>query len=80
MVKVKYVNIDDWNRPIFKDKLGNYFGATDILFPYQESEGEVLKKVTEKDLTFFGRKFNCEPMGDPIKGEVVILSTDKELA
>ncbi len=62
--KVVYVNIDDWNRPVFKALDGNqYYGATDILFPYEESEASVLKKVTTADLTFFGGKFNCEPLG-----------------
>ena len=65
---LEFVNIDDWNRPVFKDDLGNYFGSLNILFPYEEDKKGVLKKVQITDLVFFGRKFNCEPMGDPILG------------
>ena len=43
--KVKYVNIDDFNRPVFKDNNGNYYGSTDKLFPYWESEKSVIEKV-----------------------------------
>ena len=38
-------------------------GSLNILFPYEESEEEVLKKVNSSDLEYFGRSFNCEPMG-----------------
>ena len=62
-VKVKFVNIDSWNRPIFKATQGNYYGSTSILVPYGESEKEVLKRVLAEDLTYFGRRFDCEPMG-----------------
>ena len=65
-LQVKYVGIDNWNRPIFKPISKNsisYYGSTDILFPYGESESEVKKKVTAEDLVFFGTKFNCEPRG-----------------
>ena len=55
--QVRFVNIDDWNRPVFKQidaKL--YYGSTEKLFPYEESEESVLKTVSEMDLTYFGEK------------------------
>ncbi len=62
---IQFVNIDDYNRPVFKDDKGNYYGDTENLFPYEESESEVKKTVSEKNIVYFGRSFNCEPMGSP---------------
>ena len=61
--ELKFEKIDDWNRPVFKDKYGNRFGSVDKLFGWDVSKEEVLRKVTEKDITYFGTKFNCEPEG-----------------
>jgi len=60
---VKFCGIDSWNRPIFKGENGLYYGSVDILFSYESTEKEVLEKVTEEWLVYFGRKFGCEPMG-----------------
>jgi len=75
--KVCFVNIDDWNRPVFKDikDSSRYFGCIDTLFPYGETEKEVLKKVVSSDLVYFGTCFNCEPMGTPAR--VTIIPTEK---
>jgi hypothetical protein len=64
---VKFVNIDGWNRPIFRSIKfkRNFYGCTDKLFPFETGEAEVLEKITEADLCFFGNRFNCEPMGTP---------------
>ena len=58
--------IDDWHRPIFIDQHKNYYGSTDKLFYPGTPNAEVLAQVTESDITFFGRRFNCEPMGTPV--------------
>lgn len=74
--QVRFVNIDDWNRPVFKQidaKL--YYGSTEKLFPYEESEESVLKTVSEMDLTYFGEKFNCEPMGSQA-GDIEIVQPE----
>lgn len=70
--EVKYVGIDGWNRPIFRAAKSEFYGATDILFDRDATEEEVLARVTEADLTYFGSKFGCEPMGTPA-GNVVIV-------
>lgn len=71
-IQVMFVNIDDWNRPIFKDTTKKaYYGSLDKLFPYGESEEEVLKQVTQEDLTYFGSSFNCEPWGGECEVEIV---------
>ena len=71
-VNVKFVGIDSWNRPVFKDDLGNYYGSVDKLFDYLDTEETVLSSITEKDLTFFGRSFDCEPMGNAVTDKLKI--------
>ncbi len=70
--EVWFVGIDSWNRPIFKDELNNYYGSTNKLFPYPASEHDVMKIVTPEDLTYFGSKFDCEPMGTPVSNITII--------
>ncbi len=72
--KITFVGIDSWNRPIFRsiDFPRNFFGATDILFSFEADEAEVLSKISVKDLTYFGNKFGCEPMGTAASGLVII--------
>jgi hypothetical protein len=63
---VRFVGIDSWGRPVFKqDDARNFYGATDILFSDEADGDEVLKTLTEADLTYFGSRFGCEPMGSP---------------
>jgi hypothetical protein len=63
--KVVYKGIDGWNRPIFIGDDGKYYGSTEKLFSYLDEKKKVLNDITETDLTFFGYKFGCEPMGSP---------------
>lgn len=68
--KVKFEGIDSWNRPIFKDiESKKRFGSVDVLCTSKE---EVLAKVTEDDLCYFGNSFDCEPMGDPVNNLQII--------
>jgi hypothetical protein len=61
---VEFEGIDDFNRPVFKSiNSKERFGSTDILFPYHATESQVLEKVTEEDLVYFGIYFGCEPYG-----------------
>jgi hypothetical protein len=77
--QVKFAGIDGFGRPIFKQvdaKL--YYGCTDKVFsPFntqlEADESEVLKKVSEADLCYFGSSFNCEPMGTPA-GDIEIIN------
>jgi len=73
-IKVRFSGIDDWNRPVFySEKLNAFFGSTDILFDYDATIGEVLSKICINDLSYFGREFNCEPMGNKISFELEIV-------
>ena len=75
---IRFKGIDNWNRPIFKSlKYRNYFGSTDKLFGYSATEEEVLEQITEKDLTFFGNSFGCEPMGTPVEGTIKIVTQEE---
>ena len=74
VLKLKFKGIDDWNRPVFKDiEKKQYYGSTDILFSFSDSEEKVLAEITRKEqLTWFGNSFGCEPMGCRIKDDVKV--------
>ena len=63
--RIVFHGVDSFSRPIFRsvDYPKNFFGSTDILVDYNETESDILTKVHESDLCFFGNKFECEPMG-----------------
>jgi hypothetical protein len=66
-IKLVFVGIDSWNRPIFKDPNKKiYFGDVNQLFDYNATEKEVTEKVTIYDLCYFGNSFGCEPMGTDV--------------
>lgn len=74
MKKVKFGGIDSFNRPVFVNinNPKDIYGSTDILFAFGSTEADVLAKVTEDDLCYFGNHLDCEPMGTPA-GEIIIL-------
>ena len=41
-LRLKFKGIDDWNRPVFMDDNGRYFGDTDHLFDYAANKDDVL--------------------------------------
>ncbi len=71
--EIKFRGIDGWGRPVFKAVVGNcFYGSTNRLFDDEATEEEVLEKVSEFDLCFFGNHFNCEPMGSSSLGVVIV--------
>ena len=64
-IKIKFKGIDGWNRPVFKsiEKPFTYYGSVDTLFDLDATEEEVLSKISEDCLCYFGNSFGCEPMG-----------------
>jgi len=62
--EVKFKGIDRFNRPVFKalDK-PEYYGSVHILFSFDATEYDVLSKVNDEDLCYFGSRFDCEPYG-----------------
>ena len=74
MEPIKFVGIDRFNRPIFRSTKHpkNFFGSVDILFNRAATQSEVLSKVKEKDICYFGNRFGCEPMGTSAKNIVIV--------
>jgi len=72
MRELQFEGIDSWNRPVFKDKYNNRFGSTDKLFGGVFGE-DILKEVSEKDIVYFGKYFDCEPEGGKIDSNKIKL-------
>jgi len=72
-IKIKFEGIDYWGRPIFKaTESKERFGSVDILFDSRDTEQEVLNKLSESHLLYFGNSFGCEPMGTK-SGDIEII-------
>lgn len=76
-LRLQFIAIDDWNRPVFKDENGRYFGDTENLFNYETGKEEVYNFYKNKELhqhiCYFGRRFGCEPEGNKVKDSVKII-------
>lgn len=76
MKKVQFMGIDSFSRPIFKSMTDNaLYGSTETLFSSDATESDVLEKVGAIDLTYFGSRFDCEPMGVKPQQALVIVAT-----
>lgn len=49
-LRLKFVAIDDWNRPVFQNDKGLYFGDTENLFNYGTGKEEVYSFYKNKKL------------------------------
>ena len=79
LIEIMFIGIDDWSRPVYKDRDNNYYGSTFVLVDYNTTPEEVNKKFSDMDdpayyLCYFGNKFNCEPMGTPVKNLKIVSS------
>lgn len=63
---LKFWCIDFWNRPVFRDDNGNLFGNMDVLFDYGATGEEVLEKIDENMIYYFGREIDDDPDGTKI--------------
>lgn len=76
-LKLTFIGIDDWNRPVFQDEKGRYFGDIENLFKYGTCKEEVYDFYKDKDLhehiCYFGMCFDCDPLGIWIKKDVKII-------
>jgi hypothetical protein len=70
-IELKFVGIDDWNRPVFMSKSKHFYGDVNQLFSYGADFETVTKKVQPFHLCYFGSHFGCEPMGTPLRNKVV---------
>lgn len=79
-ITLEFVGIDDWNRPVFKmPNTKMFFGSTDKLFDWDDTEEIVLEKLQIDDLCYFGNHFNCEPLGGTYleKGKEIKMKSGK---
>lgn len=75
-IKLKFVGIDDFNRPVFKNiKSNSHYGSTNKLFDYSTNKTEIIDyfRSNINDLVYFGNKFNCEPDGSINKTLILTL-------
>jgi len=66
IVNIKFVGVDDWNRPIFKSTTSkDYYGSVAKLFDFDSDPQCVIAYFKDHmdELEFFGTSFGCEPMG-----------------
>lgn len=71
--ELKYVGIDYWSKPMFKDKKGFWFCCLDKLFLDNATFEEVTEKVTEVDIVYHGTDPEDDPMGTRIKADRIML-------
>lgn len=69
---IKFIKIDNWNRPIFKVLEKEYYiSDLENLFPMDTSESKIKEFYKGKKLcdvlTYHGSKADCEPMGNNLK-------------
>lgn len=71
-LRLRFVGLDGWDRPIFRDDAlpDMFFGDTGHLFAEKAAvlnfyEG---RKNLDGFLTYFGSSFGCEPWGIPLTG------------
>lgn len=82
-MQIKFVGVDEWNRPVFKPLNKNYYLTdTNNLFDYDATEKEI--KQFYSDLTplnnyivYKGKSFNSEPMGNELDYDLEIVTTNK---
>lgn len=70
--KIKFVGVDDWNRPVFKVlEKGYYISDLENLFALDVSDADIKvfysgKKLSDV-LTYHGNSFDSEPEGSKLK-------------
>ena len=76
IVELTYWGEDNFSRPIWRDKVNDtYYGCSEILVPNWEHGIDDVRSLTSffsqnmELITYFGKRFNCEPEGAPIKVE-----------
>lgn len=81
IIQIKYVQVDWWNRPIFKpvDKTKKYY-LSDVnnLFNYDTSEEEIKKfyknlKPLNDYITYHGRTVDIDPHGGKLKADLELV-------
>lgn len=79
-LKIKFVGIDDWGRPIFKPLNKNYYlSDTGHLFRSGDDEKTIKEFYAEmpfplnKYITYHGSSFDSEPYGNEVEEDLEIV-------
>lgn len=80
-LKIKFVGIDDWNRPIFKPenkKKKYYLSDVNNLFDYGTTDEQVKEFYKDKVplnsyITYHGRSIDDDPNGGKLQFELEIV-------
>lgn len=59
MEEAKFVGIDSWGRPVFKDRFKNYYCLVDILFSRDDIPSQ--EEIDGHEVIFKGRSKEAEP-------------------
>ena len=69
-INIKFHGIDYWSRPVFKSEGGQFLGSTSTLFPNSKiAPNNTAKEISDyfkihiDEIEYFGKTFDCEPMG-----------------
>lgn len=63
---LEFTGIDYFNRPVFKQvDQNNFYGSINKVYPWNDNGDSKISDIKSEDLVYFGKKFECEPMGDP---------------
>jgi hypothetical protein len=79
-VHIKFEGVNDWNNPIYKDVDSNRrYGSTDTLFNWGSTADKVNAYFKEHidELQYFGKSFDCEPLGGYLKQTELIIIEGK---
>lgn len=72
MKQIRFVGVDEWNRPTFKETDGNrYYCDVEHLFNYGATEPEIKAQADKLTPIFKGYTFNAEPQGDPCEVQII---------
>jgi hypothetical protein len=77
VIALKFIGIDSWHRPVFKAiDAPFYCGSIDHLFDPSVPQDDIIEffEGTIADhLVYFGKTFDCEPMGTSLAGFIVVI-------
>lgn len=74
-INIKFVGIDYWNRAIYKiENINVFIGNVNKLFDLNSNKNKVDSycKMHLNQFIIFGNKFDCEPLGTPIKNNIIL--------
>lgn len=59
--QLKYVGLDNFNRPVFKDKSAHFYGSVDVLFSSETSPEKIINALSPHNICYFGKNLIVNP-------------------